>query len=476
MLHKYRLSSKINVSGISIIACFALLLAWIYPEFREKMYDAKYVKTRHVVESAYCIIEYWAKKAAAGDISPDKAKEMAKETVRHMRYGGDEYFWINDTDARMLMHPVSLKLEGRELSDLKDANGKRLIAEMVDVCKRDGEGFVDYYWPKPGKSEPEPKISYVKLFPEWGWIIGSGIYIDDVEEEITNVTAFISIIVMIITAGTLLLSYFISRSIARPIYRIVGRLNEGAYQIASAADELSATSQSLSENAAEQAAAIEESSASLEEMTAMGHETSQLTSGAEILMNENMQKSGQSLRALIELTQEMVQIEADSGQMGQIIKTIDQIAFQTNLLALNAAVEAARAGEAGAGFAVVAEEVRNLALRTADAAKDTQQLLDTTIHRVSQAACAIKDVNNDFEGIIESATSMGEKTLAITEASKEHTTGVQQVSMATIEIEKVTQQMAASSQESAAASEELSAQAIEMKHLVKELVTVVRGE
>ncbi len=476
MLSKYKLSTRINASGIIILIFFMLLSVWIYPEFRKKMYESSRVKTRNVVESAYGVIEYWAKETDAGNISPDKAKDIAKEIVRNMRYEGKEYFWIHNTKLRMLMHPVNGELEGRDISGLTDINGKKFIVSMNKICKRQGSGFVDYYWSKPGESEPMPKISYVKLFPGWGWTLGSGIYVDDVEDEITKITISLGIVLFVITVAALLFSYFISRSITLPIYRIVRKLNESASHIAAAADEVASSGQSLSENAAEQAASIEESSASLEEITAMSRKTSELTRGAEQLMNENIKKSGQSLKSLIELTQEMIRIEADSGRMSHIVKTIDEIAFQTNLLSLSVAVEAARAGEAGAGFAVVAEEVRNLAMKTTAAAKNTQELLETTVQRVIQATRAIKDVNNDFEGIIESATSMGEKTLAITESSKEQAEGIEQISLAASEIDIVTQQVAAASQESAAASEELSAQAMEMKSFVNDLLIIVGGQ
>jgi len=245
--------------------------------------------------------------------------------------------------------------------------------------------------------------------------------------------------------------------------------------VASAAGMVSQSSQSLAEGNMRQAASLEETVSALEEMAAMSKKTTELTGGAELLMNENIAKSAQSLKSLIDLTRQMAQIEADSGQIGQIIKTIDEIAFQTNLLALNAAVEAARAGEAGAGFAVVANEVRNLAIRATEAAKNTQELLDGTIRQVSQSASAIKAVNADFEGIIESATVMGEKTAAITSASREQSKGIEQVSSAAARIEVITQQNSALSEESAAAAEELSAQAETMQEAVGELLVLVNG-
>ncbi len=278
-----------------------------------------------------------------------------------------------------------------------------------------------------------------------------------------------------ILVGALLGFAISKRYITRPIYQVIDKLRASSGEIAAAAQEVASSSQNLAENAAHQAASVEETSASMEQMIALGKGTAELTIDAETLMNKNIEQSGQSLKAIIELTREMNRIEADSSQMGNIIKTIDEIAFQTNLLALNAAVEAARAGEAGSGFAVVAAEVRNLAQRAAEAAKNTQDLLDDTARRVKQAARAINHVNQGFEGIIESATVMGEKTNAITRASKDQTKGFEQVGLATRDIDRITQEVAAISEESAAASEELSAQAIEMKSLVNALLTIVGG-
>jgi methyl-accepting chemotaxis protein len=255
--------------------------------------------------------------------------------------------------------------------------------------------------------------------------------------------------------------------------RVAEGLTDGASQIAAAAAEVSSGGQSLAQNASEQAASVEETSGTLEEIAATGRQTSQLTQGASKFMNENIEKSAQSLKSLIELTLKMSHIESDSSQISQLIKNINDIAFQTNLLALNAAIEAARAGEAGAGFSVVAGEVRNLSMRTAGAAENTQKLLDTIVTQVIEAAHAIKYISNDFEGIIESATIMGEKTAAITEASEDQAKGLEQISKASYELEEVSQHMAASAEESASAAEELLAQAEAMKAFVNTLLSIV---
>ncbi|MDM8521804.1 methyl-accepting chemotaxis protein [Desulfococcaceae bacterium HSG8] len=280
---------------------------------------------------------------------------------------------------------------------------------------------------------------------------------------------------MVAVSG-LVISRVIYRSITKPARYLIEGLSRSASQVAVSAGEVSATSQSLSENAADQAKSVEETSDTLEKMSVMGRETSELTLGAEKLMNENIQKSGMSLKALVELTREMTRIEADSGQMVNIIKNIDEIAFQTNLLALNAAIEAARAGDAGAGFSIVAEEVRNLAMKSAEAAKKTQELLDNTARRVAQAASSIREVNSNFVAIIESATIIGEKTASITRASREQARWIEEINLSANAIEKLTHEVAAGSQESAAESQELSAQAAELKRFVNIVLNIVGGK
>jgi len=475
MLRRFHLSTRIMVMGLAIALAFSVVFAWLYPRLKGRLYDAKYLKTRHVVESAWGVLDHFQKAAAEGRMSEADAKAAAIAVVKGMRYEDADYFWINDTEPRMVMHPMKPELDGQDLSGYTDPNGKHLFVSFVEVCQSKGAGFVDYMWPKPGSDKPVPKISYVKLLPEWNWIIGSGIYLNDAAKEVSRLFWPLIGTNIVIALAALAMSFLMARSISGPIESTVVRLREGADQVTASADQVASSSQALAQNAAEQAASVEETSATLEEMASMSRRTSEMTLGAEELMKENIEKSDQSLKAIVELTKNMSLIEADSDKMGQIIKTIDEIAFQTNLLALNAAVEAARAGEAGAGFAVVAEEVRNLAIRATGAAKNTQEMLDATVKRVSESARSIKAINTDFEGIIQSATSMGEKTAAITETSRELSTGIDQVSKAAAEIDSTTQQMASGSEESAAASEEMSAQSEEMKAFVDDLMIVVRG-
>ncbi len=286
-----------------------------------------------------------------------------------------------------------------------------------------------------------------------------------------KIVTWVFFITLIITIPVFIL---ISRSVTKPLNLMIEHLSESADHIADASDQLSSSSQSLAETSSEQAAFLEETSVSLENLTAQSHETFKITMGVEQLMNENIKNSALSLKEMVELTSKMAQIEKSGGQISQVIKTIDNISFQTNLLALNAAIEAARAGEAGAGFAVVADEVRNLSLRTAKAAKTTQELLNGIKKEVIYAVQSIKRINSDFEGIIESATVMGERTAKITQSSRDNADEIEQISQAVVKIDNITQHNAADAEEFAGTSEEMNAQATEMRNFIHKLETMVR--
>jgi methyl-accepting chemotaxis protein len=273
----------------------------------------------------------------------------------------------------------------------------------------------------------------------------------------------------------LALGVLITRSITKPINRIIESLSEGADQVSSASGQVSSASQQLAEGSSQQAASLEETSSSLEEMSSMTKQNADNANQANALINETSRVVEQANHSMTELTQAMRDISDASTETAKIIKTIDEIAFQTNLLALNAAVEAARAGEAGAGFAVVADEVRNLAMRAAEAAKNTANLIEGTVIKVKGGAELVSKTAEAFTLVATSTNRSKELVAEIAAASNEQAQGVDQISKAVSEMDKVVQQNAANAEESASASEELSAQAEQMLGVVGELVAVVEG-
>ena len=287
---------------------------------------------------------------------------------------------------------------------------------------------------------------------------------------------FITILFVVLgTIIALTLGFLLSRSISRPIQQVVDGLTDGANQVASASAQVSSASQSLAEGTSEQAAGLEETSSSMEEMASMIKQNANNTRQADALMQGTGKVIDEANQAMKALIQSMQEVSVAGEETGKIIKTIDAIAFQTNLLALNAAVEAARAGEAGAGFAVVADEVRSLAMRAAEAAKNTSVLIEGTIKKVKTGSDLVSQTNEAFKKVAGGSQKVAELVGEIAAASNEQAQGIEQINKAVAEMDSVIQQNAGSAEESAAAAEELNAQAEQMKQFVKELAAVIGG-
>jgi|GEM_PF-2457979 len=272
-----------------------------------------------------------------------------------------------------------------------------------------------------------------------------------------------------------LICVYIIRMISKPLNRVIYGLRESSDQVAVASGRVSSASRQLAEGASGQAASIEETSSSMEEMASMTRQNAGNATQTNTLMGDTSRVVASASESMNHLTSSMTEISKASEETSKIIKTIDEIAFQTNLLALNAAVEAARAGEAGAGFAVVAGEVRNLALRAAEAAKNTANLIEGTVKKIRGGSEIVEKTSREFSEVAVSVSKMGELIGEVTAASHEQSQGVEQINKAVAEMDKVVQANASIADESASASEEMNAQAEQMKVHVEELAAVLSG-
>ena len=281
-----------------------------------------------------------------------------------------------------------------------------------------------------------------------------------------------------IVGMTVLVANFIvvGRHLVRNLSNISDDISKSANEVHSASSMVSASSQTLAEGASEHASALEETSSSLEEMSSMTKQNADNTAQAKALTAEAKQVVDKVDNQMCRMVTAIQEVTKSSEETGKIIKTIDEIAFQTNLLALNAAVEAARAGEAGAGFAVVANEVRNLAMRAAEAAKNTSGLIENTIVTVKNSRDLTEQTQNAFKENIEISNKIGQLIDEIATASNEQAHGIGQIGKAVSEMDKVVQQTAASAEESASASEEMNAEAAKLKNYVNKLTTIVEGK
>jgi len=223
-----KLMPKIFLLSCVIILVFTLTIAWTYSRLRDNLYTGKRQMVENTVESAWGIIDHYATLAAKGSLSQSEAKQAAKEAIGHTRFESNNYFWINDLTPTMIMHPIKPELDGKNISDIRDPDGKALFVEMADVAKRQGQGFVNYQWAKPGIAKPVPKISFVKILPQWNWVVGAGIYVDDVETELSHISYLMIGIVISVILLALFLVYFTARGLSVPMAQVVSVLKEMA--------------------------------------------------------------------------------------------------------------------------------------------------------------------------------------------------------------------------------------------------------
>jgi methyl-accepting chemotaxis protein len=501
-----RLALLIGSAFTGIVVLVSIFIA----SERTLLMTERQLAVSQAVEAAHGLLGYYHDQYRKGVLGEEEAKKLALESIKPMRYGTDGYFWVNDMKHVMVMHPIKPELVGKDNTDFKDANGTYLYREMVNVVKAKGAGLVSYVWPKPGSDKPVGKVAFVKGFEPWGLIVGSGVYVDNVDAAVRDRALLLGLSAVVLMMVLLALGVLIARSISRqlggePAYAsniahrisegdlmvdirlrdgdkgsllheiknmrdnlagIVGRVRRGSESVAEASAEIAAGNSDLSSRTEQQASALEETAASMEQLGSTVKQNADNAKQANQLAQNASSVAIQGGEVVAQVVNTMKGINESSQKIADIISVIDGIAFQTNILALNAAVEAARAGEQGRGFAVVASEVRSLAGRSAAAAKEIKELITASVERVEAGTALVDKAGHTMEEVVSSIRRVTDIVAEISAASVEQSEGVTQIGGAVQNMDQATQQNAALVEEMAAAAESLRGQARELVHAV----------
>lgn len=488
-----RFTTKAHCISIAFMLPMLALVAWLLKAEYDTTLLERQAATRQHVEIAHGLLTWAHAQETSGTLTREQAQAQALQAIGQLRYDEQEYFWINDMHPRMVMHPFAPQLNGQELSNYQDPNGLPLFQTMVELVRSQGKGFVHYQWTRPGQQTAVDKVSYVQGFAPWGWVIGSGIYVDDVEAAFVRQAGWVVTCVLLTMAlgGYLFFSFYrvmdgglretrrhlramtkgdlttspspwgkdeaaqlmielheMQESLRSMVWQVRGSSDE----ILHSAQEIASGSLDLSRRTEHAAANLQESASAMEEIASTVAHNTDYTQQAAQQAHHNASSAQQGGQVMEQVIGTMDGIHQASNKIADIIGTIDSIAFQTNLLALNAAVEAARAGEQGRGFAVVAAEVRNLAGRSADAAKQIKQLINDSVYKIEGGTVVVRQAGQSIGEIVSSSQQVNRLLNEVASGAREQNQGIAQIGQSLHDLDRMTQQNAALVEETVAAA------------------------
>ncbi|QSX36107.1 methyl-accepting chemotaxis protein [Shewanella sedimentimangrovi] len=463
-LRNYKISRRILLMLVLSLLATLLMFAYALRSMDSVLVKEKEARLQALTDVAISIVSDFHAKARSGQLTEADAKAKALAELDSMRYAGKEYYFTIDRQGMMIQHPFAKKLEGTSVLAMADPNGVKLFADMIRVTERSESGLVRYMWNKPDADEPSPKMTVVKRFNDWDWIVGTGIYIDDIAAQKREFTWQYLLIFILVWGPVLALLLMISHSVTEPLretlsafkniaegegnltLRLAERGNDELTQVAlyfnafigriqtlvssvrDSVDDSKNLATDLSRVAHEAASATHKMQQETESVATainqMAATASEVASNAQLAARSAADADNQAdstnlvvthamgnirqLSGELEVTSDVVQaLKVSSGEIGQILDVIVGIAEQTNLLALNAAIEAARAGEAGRGFAVVADEVRTLASRTQESTREINAIIEAirgSVDKVNASVARARDQSD--KTVAETAQAM----------------------------------------------------------------------
>ncbi|MCP9758825.1 methyl-accepting chemotaxis protein [Aquitalea sp. S1-19] len=439
----------VMIASIVLLVC-ALGAMLLYSQYQQMMND-RGTMIRGQVENAISLVASYEQRASRGELTQEQAQLLAKQALTALRFDGKEYFFVGDKSLHWIAHGVNPKLIGKDMHGVMTADGQDL-GRLFDGVLATGGGLVEFYWAKPGSDQPQAKLSYVQASPNWGWMVGTGLYLDDIQATLKQELLEIAGIILLIAAIVSLLGWRLLKGVMtqlgadpavaadivhqiaegrldikvtttagdqhslmasiahmqKQLHQTVGEVVASARElgslsteVAGGADQIADNSSRQSEGATAMAASVEQMTVSISHISDSAQDAQQISASSNQLSDQGGEVLGQ---AITEMTRIGSMVDQAAGSIAELVgkthniasimQVIKDIADQTNLLALNAAIEAARAGEAGRGFAVVADEVRKLSERTAQATQEIAGMIDE-----------IRDSSNTSQGSMNEAVA-----------------------------------------------------------------------
>ncbi len=417
------LKQKLWLPLILCLMALVVVFSFVNYQLYQAQMEERRTSLQHVVNIAASITQDYQQLVSKGVLSQEEGQKQALQRISSIRFGQEGYVSVLSTNVISIMNPSRPELDGKDVSAVVDSNGVHPFAEMSRIGRNGGEGFLEYHWPKLSDKSNAPKLAYGKGIPEWDWVLTSGVYIDNIHARffsnlLSSSLVFLLIIVVVVSVTVVLARQIFTELGAEPkvlhdtaqaiadgdlrvahslrsipedsvmasieqmrlkLSEVLRTLQHSSGVISDDASQLSAGNLELSSRTTQQAAALQETASAMEEMTGTVRMSEENAMRAEEVSSQVQKTAQHGGQMVSELVDRMGAIRDTSGKVADITTVINSIAFQTNILALNAAVEAARAGEQGRGFAVVAGEVRSLAQRSAQAAREIKGLIEQSL-------------------------------------------------------------------------------------------------
>ncbi|WP_438466657.1 methyl-accepting chemotaxis protein [Marinomonas sp. PE14-40] len=479
---------SLGTSGLIGVSLYSLYMT----QFQDRQ-----DRTKDLVEVAHSTLNHYYQDALKQGKDQGQARQQAFEVIRELRYEGKEYFWINDMNSTMLMHPITPALEGKDMSQFEDVNGVRVFAEFLKVVEKDGAGFVDYMWPKAGETDATAKNAYVKAFEPWNIIIGTGVYLDALHQQFFHNLIRFGIAVILLTlfiGGTALFIIYLVTSrvimlkdimlgvaesgdltqrvdftstdelgvmassynkMMESFQQVVNKVGSSSSQLDNIVVQSNQISDKTTQGVETQLKETEQTASAMLQMAASAQQANDISAEASNKAQEVQQQSKQglaiitssndSIKGLAEnvahATNSIHQLRNSVMNIETVLEVIGQVSDQTNLLALNAAIEAARAGEQGRGFAVVADEVRHLAQRSQGSAVEIQDMIESLRNQTLATVDIMEKAQTMAQEGVEQAVQAGSSFSDINHGIKEISHLNQQITLASHEQTQVAEEI-----------------------------------